>query len=195
MEREGIAWIADYDRRFLGTEPLYNWVQDLDMELYNAGIDDPQFFRERIRISEAVLSHLRQSDQDLRPVFRISVAESHLKLGENQIADALFRDLVQDDPQDCNAWIAWANGYRPTEKDDSNARRAEAILKEALAVPDVTERDQLLANLLSLYEETEREEEARAIRGELTKRTQAERLTASRTVGRNDPCPCGSSKK
>jgi len=36
--------IEDAERVFSGTQSLYNWCQDLDMELWNAGLEDTRFF-------------------------------------------------------------------------------------------------------------------------------------------------------
>jgi hypothetical protein len=40
-EAAGITMIAAFDARFPLTQSLYNWSQDLEMELGNAGHDDP----------------------------------------------------------------------------------------------------------------------------------------------------------
>jgi hypothetical protein len=40
--------IEDAERVFSGTQSLYNWCQDLEMELWNAGLEDTSFFRKRL---------------------------------------------------------------------------------------------------------------------------------------------------
>jgi len=46
-DRFDLATIDDFDERFGGTQCLFNWVQDLELELGNAGVDDERFVAER----------------------------------------------------------------------------------------------------------------------------------------------------
>ena len=55
-ERGGFDSFEAFDERFRGTRFIYNWVQDLEMELHNAGLDKPVYFEHRIRFGECSLS-------------------------------------------------------------------------------------------------------------------------------------------
>src|SRR5579859_678987 len=52
----GIHSINDFDERFLLTQSLYNWSQDLEDGLWNAGLDDAQFLHARISVCEQALA-------------------------------------------------------------------------------------------------------------------------------------------
>ncbi len=38
------------DKKYRSTQLVYNWVQDLELELGNAGMDDRKFYNERISL-------------------------------------------------------------------------------------------------------------------------------------------------
>ena len=62
-EAAGITMIAAFDARFPLTQSLYNWSQDLEMELGNAGHDDPAKLQARITVGEQVMRRFTDCDQ------------------------------------------------------------------------------------------------------------------------------------
>ena len=50
LDKRGIQSIETFDARFRGTQSLFNWIQDLETELWNAGLEDPQFLTARIMV-------------------------------------------------------------------------------------------------------------------------------------------------
>ncbi len=52
LDKAGVKSIADFDERFGGTQSLFNWIQDLESELWNAGLKERQFLRARIALCE-----------------------------------------------------------------------------------------------------------------------------------------------
>jgi hypothetical protein len=50
----GITTIAGFDERFPLTQSLFNWNQDLEMELGNAGLHNPAKLQARITVGEQV---------------------------------------------------------------------------------------------------------------------------------------------
>ena len=152
---------------FGGTQCLFNWVQDLETELHNAGLEEPQFFRERIAFCETMLG--RFSDGYL-PIenFKTGLAESHFELGEREVGDRLFRRWLDDRPQWNGGWIAWSDCYWTfAHQSNKNAEKAEQILKEGLAAPGIEDRRFMLERLAGLYDETGRPELAGAVRAEV----------------------------
>jgi hypothetical protein len=222
MERFGIDSLKDFDGRFGGTQSVFNWVQDLEMELHNAGIGDPQFFRERIALCETMIDRFPDGHPPIEN-FKTALANSYFELGDRDAGDRLFRRWRDDDPKRGQNWIAWSDCYWMFAAEaNRDAAKAEQILKEGLATPGVTDRVFMLERLAELYEETGREEAAvlrreieRAKASKPAATAQRERavdcdeepLPRSRgsvvddllgrkiRVGRNDPCPCGSGKK
>ena len=49
MERGGIDSLDAFDDCFGGTQSVFNWIQELEMQLHNAGLQDARFFHERDR--------------------------------------------------------------------------------------------------------------------------------------------------
>ena len=87
---------------------MFNWVQDLETELHNAGLEEPRFFHERISLCEMMLD--RFSDQTLLvDNFKSALAASHFELGDRQTGDRLFRVWLDEAPQWGSGWITWSD--------------------------------------------------------------------------------------
>jgi hypothetical protein len=52
LDKTGMQTIQEFDDRFRGTQSLFNWIQDLESELWNAGLEDRQFLTARIALCE-----------------------------------------------------------------------------------------------------------------------------------------------
>jgi hypothetical protein len=48
LEKGGLQSIHAFDERFRGSQSLFNWIQDLEDELWDAGLEDRQFLTARI---------------------------------------------------------------------------------------------------------------------------------------------------
>ncbi len=53
LDNAGIEFIQEFDERFRGTQSLLNWIQDVESEFWNAGLDERQLLSARIAICEA----------------------------------------------------------------------------------------------------------------------------------------------
>ena len=183
MDRGGIRSLDDFDDGFGGTQSVFNWVQDFEMELCNAGLQETQFFHERIVLCETMIG--RFSDGRL-PIdgFKRALGESYSKLGDREKSDHLFRSWLDERPQWGWGWIGWSDCYWPfTEKENKDAERAEQILKEGLASPSVEDRADILERLAQLYEETGRDQQA----GDVRKEIEQVRGPKRTTTGSLDP--------
>ena len=58
----GLQSIHEFDERFRGTQSLFNWIQDLEDELWNAGLEDRQFLTARIAVCEEGLRRFPARD-------------------------------------------------------------------------------------------------------------------------------------
>jgi tetratricopeptide (TPR) repeat protein len=240
LDKAGFQSISDFDKRFRGTQSLFNWIQDLEGELWNAGLKDKQFLAARIALCEEGLKRFEATDDELMTENRRrELAESYFELGETDKAEALYREWLKTDPQWGWGWIGWSDCYQFTRSELRDLKRAEQLLLEGLAVAEVRDFKDISERLANLYEDQGRVDEANAIR-QLTKmdsaairhslevgpgenvlrqkttftfgdeglplselptlknlvRAPSSKITgASRKVGRNEPCPCGSGKK
>jgi tetratricopeptide (TPR) repeat protein len=171
MDKKQFRSFAQFDKWFGGFNSLYNWIQDFEMELSNAGLDDPQFFHERISLCQTVLERFPHEDELVIDNFKRALAESYFAIGDPREGDRLFSQWLEEDPQWGWGWIGWSDMYFVfSMKGIKDASKAESLLKKGLVEsPDVEEREILLERLEHIYTETGREDEAQAIREEMEK--------------------------
>ncbi len=114
LDKAGMQSIEEFDDRFRGSESLFNWIQDLEDELWNAGLDDRQFLSARVAVCEEGLRRFRTDDELLTENRQRALAESYYELGEPDKAEALYRDWLHADPRWGWGWIGWSDCYRFT---------------------------------------------------------------------------------
>ncbi len=209
MLKPHMRTVDDFDAVYPDlTQYFANWTNDLEMELGNAGIDDPAYHEHRLQYAQEFLDLFPGSDADRIVNFKRAQGEALFYLSRRTEADALFESLVQQLPDAEWAYIGWADAYglfAPPGKTDY--ARAEAILKRALTRPALQRNPYVLDRLLRVYEKWGKLTEAEAVVKQIEeacspaeKATKAEHLRfqpASHigTPKRNDPCWCGSEKK
>ena len=164
LDKAQIQSIADFDDRFRGTQSLFNWMQDLEDELWNAGLEDRHFLTARIRVCEEGLRRFAGDDALLTENWRRALAESYYELGETDTAEALYREWLKTDPRWGWGWIGWSDCYRFTRTELRDLQRAEHLLREGLSTAEVRDHPDLAERLADLYEEQGRDEEAQAFR-------------------------------
>ncbi len=193
-DRKNVPSLHDLDRIFRGSQSIFNWVQDLETELWNAGIKEKQFIAERIFFCEEFLRRFPYGDPLILENMKRALGGAYFDAGEREKADSLFQEWLYDDPRWGWGWIGWADCYWLNPGSDKDYETAEKILKKGVAVPDVRDREDLLERLQGIYSETGRGEMARAFNKEES--TSENTVPVKRAkVGRNEPCPCGSGKK
>ena len=92
LDKAGMRSIQEFDEQFGGSQSLFNWIQDLEGELWNAGLEDRQFLTARIarvRRGVAALSHRRRSD-DREPAARLGGVRT-TNWARSDKAEALYR--------------------------------------------------------------------------------------------------------
>ena len=82
LDKAGMQSIQEFDDRFGGSQSLFNWIQDLEGELWNAGLEDRQFLTARIALCEEGLRRFRTDDDLMTENRRRALAESYYELGE-----------------------------------------------------------------------------------------------------------------
>jgi len=194
LDKGGLQSIHAFDERFRGSQSLFNWMQDLEDALWNAGLEDRQFLTARIDVCEEGLRRFPAEDELMTENRRRALAESYFELGETGKAEALYGDWLHADPRWGWGWIGWSDGYGITRTKFQDWQRAEQILREGLAVDQVRDRGDLLERLADVCEEQGRKAEAIELRKQAKRGVAATTVTRQK-IGRNEPCPCGSGKK
>lgn len=164
LDKAGVESIGEFDDRFRGTQSLFNWIQDLETELWNAGLEERQFLTARIAICEEGLRRFAPDDDLMTQNRRRALAESYYELGETGKADALYREWLNTDPQWGWGWIGWSDCYRFTRTELSNLHKAEELLREGLSIARVRDFQDLAERLADLYQEQGRVDEAKQLR-------------------------------
>jgi hypothetical protein len=110
--------MAEFDDLFGGTQSVFNWVQDFEMELGNAAIGHPRFHGARVRFCEEFLREFEGDDELIAQNMRRALAESFYAGGNAARSDALYQQWLATDPQWGWGWIGWADLYhfRPRQR-------------------------------------------------------------------------------
>lgn len=158
--------LEEFDDRFGGTQSVYNWIQDLEIDLCNAGMSAPRYQAARVRVCEAFLQTFAPDDLLLTQNLRRAMAESIHALGDEARSESMFRGWLAEDPAWGWGWIGWSDLYHFRRgRTEGDLTRAEAILQEGLAQPKVHDRAEILERLAGVYKEQGRPEEASRLAG------------------------------
>jgi tetratricopeptide (TPR) repeat protein len=160
LDKAGMRSIQEFDERFGGSQSLFNWIQDLEGALWNAGLEDRQFLTARIALCEEGLRRFRTDEDLMTENRRRALAESYYELGEPDKAEALYRGWMHLDPRWGWGWIGWSDCYRFTRTEQRDWSRCEQILREGLAIAEVRDRADIIDRLADACEEQGRDTEA-----------------------------------
>jgi tetratricopeptide (TPR) repeat protein len=205
----------DFDTTYPTMHSAFNWASDLEMELGNAGLDDPAYHEHRVRYVREFLTRFPDEDANRHVNFRRAEAEALWQLGKQAEAEAVYQALVGAFPDEGWAYIGWSDEYYLWHQRAKDYEKGEAILLRALEQPDLEDRTDVLDRLVSLYEEWGQQEKRTQILTELNelggtgrryhsevpaKLVQAPEphqatVSPSPPPKRNAPCWCGSGKK
>ncbi len=159
LDQTGIGSIGGFDERFRGTQSLFNWIQDLESELWNAGLDDRQFLSARIALCEEATRRFPSDDGLIIENRRRALAESYFELGDTEKAESLYRKWLADDPRWGWGWIGWADCYWFTRTERRDLNRSEQILRDGFAVDGVRDHADIAERIADLCQEQGRTEE------------------------------------
>ena len=197
MEKGGIRSMDEFDERFAGSQSLFNWSQDLEDHLWNAGLDERHFLWARVEVCREGLRRFSTGDPRLTENRRRALAESLFELGQTEQADALYKEWLEADPGWGWGWMGWSDLYRWARDHRKDHSRGEEILNQALSNENLRDRTHVVERLAHL--------DGKATRplvvgpGTIKRVVDLPASPISRVrearVGRNEPCPCGSGQK
>jgi len=141
-----------------------NWCYDFMFELHNAGLDNRTFHEYRLQYIQEFFTQFPDEDNDVVLNFSSGRAEALWELGKQAESEAVYSDLVKRLPDEAWAYIGWADKYWILDKSPKQYARAEAIMLQALARPQLKNRPDLLERLTGLYKEWGKPEKASALR-------------------------------
>jgi tetratricopeptide (TPR) repeat protein len=149
--------VREADTIFSGCELIYNWCQDLESELGNAGTDDLIYYQKRVTYCDEFCSIFPESDELLMHNMKRAIAESHFALGNIVEGNKAFKELIEQFPGNIWGYIGWGDMYFwPMKKDiKPDYERAEQIYKMALDM-DMEGEEDLIDRLNELKKEREK---------------------------------------
>jgi len=100
-----------FDNAYPLFQLVFNWCQDLEMELGNAGIDNPAYHDHRLRYAREFLARFPDSDTSFWISFTRAEGEALWQLGRRAEADAVYAALVERFPTEAWGYIGWADQY------------------------------------------------------------------------------------
>ena len=212
----------EFDLAYRGHwELVFNWCQDLEAELGNAGIDNQLYHEHRLRYAREFLGRFPSEDANHYVNFMRAQGEALWELGRQAEAEEVYQSLVDRFPHEAWGYIGWADRYWLFHDSSKEYGKAEEIMKRALVRPNLNDRGDLLERLEDLYAEWGKPEEQAKVAAQraegvakpktgslpafLAKAlglptgssapTGKSEATPTTKPGRNAPCWCGSGKK
>lgn len=197
---KGIAKdIYDLDGKYEWTQYISNYVQDMEMELHNAGLKDKTYHAKRAVYCQELLQWCG-TEETIVSNTRRGMAEGYFLSGEAAKGEQLFIEWLQQDPDWGWGYIGWSDCYRLSAQND----RAEEILLNGLARESLRDRIDVVERMVILYKNMGKPDKVKEYKKKLVKLSRLEpsdshyyRATPVKAdkIGRNAPCPCGSGKK
>ena len=203
MAEDKVRDIPELQKKYRWTEFLSNYVQDLEMELNNAGAKNKEYFQKRIQYCEEMLKVCGNEDMLIMENTKRAIADSHYELGNQKECDRLYGMWLLEDPNWGWGYIGWSDCYSfGSNKTKEDYEKAEEIVQKALEQKELKDRLDVVMRAIEIYETLGQEDKVKELKEEAGK---LERHIPSKTavnapvkvikIGRNDPCPCDSGKK
>ena len=127
--------IEDVDIAVFTGIQLYNWCQDLDMELWNAGLEDTSFFRKRLEFCREFYRMFPDTNSLVIENMMRGEANSYFFLSDSEKGDEAFKKLIEEFPESAWGYIDWGDMYCSVMQDDkvsADYDRAERIYRLGL---------------------------------------------------------------
>jgi len=153
--------IEDAERIFSGMQCLYNWCQDLEVELGNAGRKDISFYEKRIQYCQRFCTFFPQTHSLIIQNMKRAEAESYFAIGMLEEGEMAFKALIEEFPDSAWGYIGWGDMYwlfRMNDKIPLDYERAERIYRDALS-KNVDDKEEVLDRLKELEREREKSNE------------------------------------
>jgi hypothetical protein len=171
FDKTDIRSVEEFDDKFQGTQCLFNWLSDLEMALWNAGLENNDFLTSRIAFCEEMLRRFGDNEavgKDLRSESaRRAIAECYWRFGQKDKVNVLYEEWLAKDPLWGWGWIGWSDCYFFGEPSHEDLERSEQILSKGLAVEGVRDRLDIMERLLGVYEEGGKDQQARELSKEI----------------------------
>ena len=110
MAEHGAKSVDDLSHKYRWSELPYNYAQELEQELHNAGLDDPIYFKNRIAYCNELLDYVGD-DKLMKENTRRAIADSYFELGDSAECDRQYGQWLEEDPTWGWGYLGWAMCY------------------------------------------------------------------------------------
>lgn len=158
----GIRDINLADGVKFGQEPVFNWCQDFEMELGNAGYLDTAYHRMRISYCDEFCEMFPASDTLLLHNMKRAAAESSFAVGDIADGEDRFDRLLAEYPDNVWGYIGWGDMYHwpKFSNAEPDFERAEQIYRMALG-KGLEDEDEVAMRLEQLQKDKAKRAEKR----------------------------------
>jgi len=106
-----------------GTQSLFNWSQDLSMELLNAALEDAEWARRGVQFHREWIAQFPDEDDRMQANFHRDLAECLIRSGDAAAGLTVFHEVVERWPDDVWGYVALADacsdGSLPVDLDQA----------------------------------------------------------------------------
>lgn len=106
-----IVNIEELDDEFEGFETLTNWVQDLEMELENAGIENKEYFSKRAIYCREFYELLGGTEEFIIMSMKLAEAESNFETNHIEESEELFKNCTNNYKSSVWPFLKWGDVY------------------------------------------------------------------------------------
>lgn len=148
--------IKQVDKRLVMTQSLFNWSQDLEMCLHNAGTKNDEYLSEQIQYCDEFCELLPDTRPSVLRGRRKAAAEACFHLGRVDEGENRFEVLVEDYPDSPWVLINWGDMYGQFRRHPDvphDPERARELYEQARPLLDEYERNAVKNRLTDLEEE------------------------------------------
>lgn len=133
MQSGQFSTIQELDRAYHGRQSIANWSTDFGEALYLAGLANQAALPASIAFNRQMLDWSSKNNDINSFNRRRMIADSVFKISGPEAGDAVFSQFLDENTRWGWGWASWAEQHAPA--------RAEQILRQALQVSDLENRD------------------------------------------------------
>ncbi|MFB6347261.1 MAG: tetratricopeptide repeat protein [bacterium] len=126
--------IRDLDDRYDLTQSLFNWCQDLEQCLLNAGRNHEQYNRRLVDYADEFCELLPGTGESVFVDRKRAAAEACFRLGQVEEGERRFEQLLEQYPESPWVYINWGDMYslfRPHEEVPNDPDRSRELYEQA----------------------------------------------------------------
>jgi len=150
--------VEQLDQMFNGTQSLYNWMSDFELDFINASIDNKEIAKKGVIFLNEVVSFFAD-EKELIKLYQRSLAELYCNAGEFEKGEQLAKKLLASYPEDTANYVVLDTviSLKPSVDKESNLKERLQVLMNAKEYPVTNGPDyDLDARIFELQEQLQK---------------------------------------